>query len=68
MELPRHSGEEKYKEIYFAKIDVDQLSKLSDDLDIQAMPTLVLFKDGVRSEALVDPTPKALIELLDKGL
>jgi thioredoxin 1 len=64
----RHSEEDKYKDIFFAKIDVDKLSKLSDDLDIQAMPTLLMFKSGEKSDLILDPNPKKLVEFLDKGI
>lgn len=64
----RHSAEEKYKDIFFSQVDVDKLSKLSDDLDIQSMPTLLLYKDGQRAETILDPNPKTLVEFLDKGV
>lgn len=44
------------------------LSSLADDLDIQAMPTLVLFKDGKKTDVLVDPNPELLQEFVEKGL
>ena len=45
----RMSEDEKYKDVvYFGKIDVEVLSNLSDELDVQAMPTFLLFKDGVQ--------------------
>jgi len=61
------SDDEKYKDVvYFGKIDVDVLSSLSDELDVQAMPTFLLFKDGVQVGKLVEPKPAELIELLDQ--
>lgn len=53
--------------MYFAKIDVDELPKLSDDLEVLAMPTLLYFKDGQKVDVLVDPNPKTLTEFLDKA-
>jgi thioredoxin-like negative regulator of GroEL len=47
---------------------VDKLSKLSDDLDIQAMPTLLMFKDGEKTDTILDPNPKTLVEFLDKAI
>lgn len=61
----RHSADEKYKDIVFTKIDVDKLSKLSDDLDIQAIPTLFMFKDSEKSDLILDPNPATLVEFLD---
>ncbi|KAL2203468.1 thioredoxin [Sarocladium strictum] len=66
--IKKHSEEDKYKDIFFAKIDVDKLSKLSDDLDIQAMPTLLMFKNGEKSDMILDPNPKKLVEFLDKAI
>jgi len=65
---PRHSDNEKYKDVFFAKIDVEELSDLSDELDVQAMPTFLLFKDGVKVGALLEPKPSALLELVEKGI
>ncbi|KAH8171036.1 thioredoxin domain-containing protein [Sarocladium implicatum] len=64
--IEKHSAEEKYSNIFFTKIDVDKLSQLSDDLDIQAMPTLLMFKDGEKSDLILDPNPATLVEFLDK--
>lgn len=64
----RYSDSETYKDIYFTKIDVDELSDLADELDIQAMPTFLLFKDGKEIDRQLEPSPKALSLMLDKGL
>ena len=45
---------------------MDKLSKLSDDLDIQAMPTLLMFKNGEKADMILDPNPVKLVEFLDK--
>ncbi|KAM7184701.1 thioredoxin [Naviculisporaceae sp. PSN 640] len=63
------SNRDKYKAVvHFAKIDVDVLSDLCDQLEVLAMPTFLLFKDGVKVASLVEPKPAALVELLDKQL
>lgn len=62
------SDDEKYKDVFFGKIDVEILSELSDELDVQAMPTFLLFKDGVQVGRLLEPKPAELINLLEKGL
>lgn len=62
------SDDEKYKEVYFGKIDVEVLPDLSDQLDVQAMPTFLLFKDGVQVGKLLEPKPAELTKLLEKGL
>ena len=61
-----HSNDEQFKDIFFAKIDVDELPELSQELGIRAMPTFMLFKDGEKAEELVGANPNALVALLTK--
>lgn len=63
----RHSNEEEFKDIFFAKIDVDELPEVSQELGIRAMPTFMLFKDGEKAEELVGANPAALVNLLKGG-
>ncbi|ORY65135.1 thioredoxin-like protein [Pseudomassariella vexata] len=65
--LTNYSNEEQYKDIFFAKIDVDELPELSQELGIRAMPTFMLFKDGEKADELVGANPNGLIALLKKG-
>ncbi|RYP16334.1 hypothetical protein DL765_005184 [Monosporascus sp. GIB2] len=65
--LANHSNEEEFKDIFFAKIDVDELPELSQELGIRAMPTFMLFKDGEKADELVGANPNALVELLRKS-
>ncbi|KAK0649136.1 putative thioredoxin, partial [Cercophora newfieldiana] len=62
------SSKDKYKDAYFGKIEIDVLSSLSDGLDVQAMPTILLFRDGMGIVKVVEPTPTALPKLPDEGL
>lgn len=64
----RYSNNEKYKDIVFANIDVDALSDLCDELDVQAMPTLMMFKQGNKVTTAVDPDRAGLIKLLESSL
>ncbi|KAI0120374.1 thioredoxin-domain-containing protein [Hypoxylon sp. NC0597] len=66
--LAKHSNDEQFKEIYFAKIDVDDLPELAQELGITAMPTFLLFKDGQAepAEKLVGANPNTLVEILKK--
>ncbi|KAI1462158.1 thioredoxin-domain-containing protein [Annulohypoxylon moriforme] len=68
--VANHSNDEAFKDIYFAKIDVDDLPELSQELGITAMPTFLLFKDGKRepAEKLVGANPNALVTVLKKSL
>ncbi|RYP73872.1 hypothetical protein DL769_004138 [Monosporascus sp. CRB-8-3] len=65
--LANHSNEDEFKDIFFAKIDVDELPELSQELGIRAMPTFMLFKDGEKADELVGANPSALVELLRKS-
>jgi thioredoxin 1 len=64
----RYSKEEKYKAVHFVKFDVDQLSKLADDLKIEAMPTFQMFKNGEMVDHVVEPKPDELASFIDKGM
>ncbi|OTA69090.1 putative thioredoxin G6G8.7 [Hypoxylon sp. EC38] len=64
--LTKHSNDEQFKEIFFAKIDVDDLPELAQELGITAMPTFLLFKDGEQADKLVGANPNTLVEILKK--
>lgn len=66
--IGRYSDDSKYKDVFFAKIDVEQLSDLSDKLEVFSMPTLILFKDGIKVETVVDPNGPALQAFLESSL
>ncbi|KAJ8130225.1 hypothetical protein O1611_g3403 [Lasiodiplodia mahajangana] len=58
------SNEEQFKDFFFAKIDVDDLPELSQELGITAMPTFVAFKDGEPSGKVIGANPKAIQDLV----
>ncbi|KAI2470072.1 thioredoxin-domain-containing protein [Annulohypoxylon bovei var. microspora] len=74
--VANHSQDEQFKDIFFAKIDVDDLPELSQKLGITAMPTFLLFKSEVPEnkehdpeepvERLVGANPNALAAVLKK--
>ncbi|KAH9883601.1 thioredoxin [Xylariomycetidae sp. FL2044] len=66
--LANHSNDEQFKDIFFAKIDVDDLPELSQELGITAMPTFMIFKDGneAPAEKLVGADLSKL-ELIPRG-
>ncbi|OAA70914.1 thioredoxin [Akanthomyces lecanii RCEF 1005] len=64
----RHAADEKFKDVYFCKIDVDVLQDLSKELSIRRMPTFILFKDGNRVEDIFEPNPPQLDAFLAKAL
>ena len=43
------------------KVDIDQSPELADEFRIASVPTMIIFKDGNRSETMVGFTPKAEI-------
>ena len=65
--LAKHSNEEEFKDIFFAKIDVDQLPEVSQELGIRAMPTFMIFADGQKTDELVGANPGGLKTLLVKA-
>jgi thioredoxin 1 len=52
----------------FAKVDVDENPGVSSALGIQAIPTLVVFKDGKPIGQLVGPHPARLQQEIDRIL
>jgi thioredoxin 1 len=52
----------------FAKMDIDQHSKTPTHLGVQAIPTLVIFKDGNPVGRLVGPHPSRLKSEIDRIL
>jgi thioredoxin 1 len=52
----------------FAKMDIDQYPNTSSHLSIQAIPTLLLFKDGKPVGRLVGPHPTRLKSEIDRIL
>ncbi|KAE8306798.1 thioredoxin [Aspergillus transmontanensis] len=58
---PKLAGFSKqYTDAKFYKIDVDQLSNVAAELGVRAMPTFILFKDGVKVSDVVGANPPAL--------
>ena len=52
----------------FAKVDVDENPNVSGALGIQAIPTLIIFKDGKVLGHLVGPHPSHLQQEIDRIL
>ncbi|KAI0972627.1 putative thioredoxin G6G8.7 [Xylaria arbuscula] len=58
------SNEDRFKDVFFAKIDVDDLPDLSQELGITAMPTFIAFKDGELAGKFVGARPDKIEELI----
>ncbi|KAK4776344.1 hypothetical protein SAY86_005032 [Trapa natans] len=48
-----HAMAEKYTDVSFAKIDVDELSDVAQEFKVQAMPTFVLVKGGKEVDRVI---------------
>lgn len=50
------------EEVTIAKVNIDDEPKLSDQLGIEVIPTLILYRDGKALDSIVAPDSKAAIE------
>ena len=51
---------DKYPDARFYKIDVDEVPDVAQELQIRAMPTFLLFKNGQKIAEVVGANPSAL--------
>jgi thioredoxin 1 len=52
--------------VRFYKIDVDEVPDLAQELNIRAMPTFLLFKDGDKVDEVVGANPNAIKAAIEK--
>ncbi|KAK1996273.1 thioredoxin [Colletotrichum falcatum] len=64
--LANLSNEEKNSKLHFVKIDVDEVPDVSQELNIRAMPTFLLFQKGEKSQEIVGANPTALKQAIEK--
>ncbi|MEM0240060.1 MAG: thioredoxin [Candidatus Nezhaarchaeales archaeon] len=58
---------EKYSDkVVFAKVNVDECPDLAEEHGIMAIPTLILFRDGVEVERVIGLVPEKRIESMIK--
>lgn len=57
---------EKYPNLKFAKVDVDKAVEIAELLEISAMPTFKVFKNGQEIDELVGASLSSLIALCEK--
>jgi thioredoxin 1 len=50
----------------FCKLDVDEVPEVAQELNIRAMPTIVLFKDGKKVTEVVGANQKAIEAAIKK--
>ncbi|RDY12083.1 Thioredoxin H2, partial [Mucuna pruriens] len=56
----------KYTEVEFIKIDVDELMGVSQEFQVQAMPTFILIKKGKVIDKVVGARKEELEKLIEK--
>lgn len=59
------SNQEKYANVHFVKIDVDECPDVAQDQGIRAMPTFKIYKDGKEAAEVVGADPRSLQNKLD---
>lgn len=57
---------EKYQDVQFLKVDVDQATDIAQEYGISAMPTFVLFKDGAPIGKVVGANPQHLQQAIEQ--
>jgi thioredoxin 1 len=57
-----------YTDAKFFKLDVDEVPDVAQELNIRAMPTFVLFKNGEKVGEVVGANPKALESAIKANL
>ncbi|KAI0913664.1 thioredoxin-like protein [Ustulina deusta] len=62
--VSKMSDEDRFKEVHFAKMDVDDLPELSQELGITAMPTFLAFKKGEPAGKVMGANPAAIQKLV----
>lgn len=61
-------GEEKKEALVFLKVDVDEMLSLSQNLNVTAMPTFMMFKNGELAKTVVGARPEEIDAKLDELL
>ncbi|KAI1432209.1 putative thioredoxin G6G8.7 [Xylaria sp. CBS 124048] len=62
--IAKFAEDDRFKDILFAKFDVDATPDLGQELGITAMPTFLIFKDGNLADKLVGAIPAKIEQLL----
>ncbi|KAG4431733.1 hypothetical protein IFR05_012788 [Cadophora sp. M221] len=53
---------------HFAKLDVDEVPDVAQELGIRAMPTFLIFKDGEKVKEVVGANPNALKSAIEASV
>ncbi|KAF9023573.1 thioredoxin [Hymenopellis radicata] len=57
-----------FADIEFYKVDVDEQEEIAEEVQVRAMPTFIVFKDGKKVKDLVGANPGGLKVLLSSVL
>ena len=58
-----------YKDVAFAKMNVDENQKIPTQFGVMSIPNLTIFKDGKQVDSIVGAVPKSRItEMLEKHM
>ncbi|KAH0681484.1 hypothetical protein KY290_022789 [Solanum tuberosum] len=52
--------------VIFLKVDVDELKKVSEDWNVEAMPTFVFIKEGKEVDRVVGAHKEGLLQTIEK--
>ncbi|KAI0993846.1 hypothetical protein K3495_g14339 [Podosphaera aphanis] len=55
-----------YGDVHFIKFDVDAVPDIAKALNIKAMPTFIIFKDGEKIADVIGANPSAIQEQLNR--
>jgi thioredoxin 1 len=54
--------------VHFAKVDIEEVPDLAEDLGITSMPTLLLMKNGEKLDSVKGPNPLKIGDFIAKLL
>ncbi|KAK0466698.1 putative thioredoxin [Armillaria novae-zelandiae] len=56
------------KAIGFYKVEVDEQTRIAEEMEIRAMPTFAVFKDGKKIQEIVGADPRSLMLMLHSSI
>ncbi|KAG4419033.1 hypothetical protein IFR04_007809 [Cadophora malorum] len=59
---------DEFPNAHFAKLDVDEVPDVAQELGIRAMPTFLIFKDGEKVKEVVGANPNALKSAIEASV
>lgn len=64
-EIIKMSNEEKYQNVSFVKIDVDEAPDVAQEVGVRAMPTFKIYKNGEAKDEVVGADARSLRSKID---